>query len=68
MDENVDRSEGPGEKWNGRQSDERPQMNVMRQRRWGKRKTKGDRQKEEWQVEIRRKSKEKQKSTNERKC
>lgn len=47
LDENVDRSEGPGEKWNGRQSDERPQMNVMRQRRWGKRKTKGDRQKEE---------------------
>ena len=43
----MNRSEGRGENWNGKQADERPQMNVMRQRRWGKRKTKGDRQKVE---------------------
>lgn len=29
----MDRSEGPRENWNEKQTDERPQMNVMRQRR-----------------------------------
>jgi len=30
MDENMDRSEGPEENWNGKQTGERPEMNVMR--------------------------------------